>query len=167
MRKTLAVLVNDQPGVLVRVAGLFSRRGFNIESLTVGPSEEAGLSRMTIVTICDEAMLEQMVKQLYKLIDVIKVQNISNVPVVERELLLIKVSASSASRAEIVGLTEPFRAAIVDVGRSTLIIQATGDREKNDALIELLRPYGISEITRTGITSMVRSQVAQLKAVAN
>jgi acetolactate synthase-1/3 small subunit len=163
MRHTLSVIVNDQPGVLARVAGLFSRRGFNIDSLTVGPMEEAGLSRMTITTIGDEATLEQVTKQLNKLIDVIKVQNLSGDPMVERELLLIKVTANAATRAEITGIVEPFRAAVVDVGRTSLIVQATGNKEKNDALIELLRPYGVKEIARTGVTALVRSQVAAVR----
>lgn len=161
MRHTLSVLVNDQPGVLARVSGLFSRRGFNIDSLTVGPSEEVGLSRMTISTIGDEATLEQIMKQLHKLIDVIKVQDITADPMVERELLLVKVSASQSARAELTGIVEPFRAAVVDVGRTSMIIQATGSRDKNDALIELLRPYGLKEIARTGTTALVRSQTGK------
>ncbi|MFC4769657.1 acetolactate synthase small subunit [Effusibacillus consociatus] len=163
MRHTLSVLVNDQPGVLARIAGLFSRRGFNIDSLTVGPAEEAGLSRMTITTIGDEDTIEQVMKQLHKLIDVIKVQNITNDPMVERELLLIKIAANPAARTEITGIVEPFRASVVDVGRNSMIIQATGNREKNDALIELLRPYGVKEIARTGATALVRSQVVRVK----
>lgn len=163
MRHTLSVLVNDQPGVLARIAGLFSRRNFNIESLTVGNSEEPGLSRMTITTTGDEATLEQVMKQLHKLIDVIKVQDITNDPLVSRELLLIKVSSNAQTRAEIGGIVEPFRASVVDVGRSSLIIQVTGDREKNDALIELLKPYGVKEIARTGITALVRGQAMRSK----
>lgn len=163
MRHTLSVIVNDQPGVLARVAGLFSRRGFNIDSLTVGPAEEPGVSRMTITTLGDESTLEQVMKQLHKLIDVIKVQDITEDPMVERELLLIKVTANSTSRTEIGGIVEPFRASVVDVGRSSVIIQATGSKDKNDALIELLRPYGVKEIARTGTTALVRSQVARVK----
>lgn len=163
MRHTLSVTVNDQPGVLARVAGLFSRRGFNIDSLTVGPAEELGVSRMTITTLGDESTLEQVMKQLHKLIDVIKVQDITDDPMVERELLLIKVTANPTSRTEISGIVEPFRASIVDVGRSSVIIQATGSKDKNDALIELLRPYGVKEIARTGTTALVRSQVARVK----
>lgn len=163
MRHTLSVIVNDQPGVLARVAGLFSRRGFNIDSLTVGPAEEPGVSRMTITTLGDESTLEQVMKQLHKLIDVIKVQDITEDPMVERELLLIKVTANPTSRTEISGIVEPFRASVVDVGRSSVIIQATGSKDKNDALIELLRPYGVKEIARTGTTALVRSQVARVK----
>jgi acetolactate synthase I/III small subunit len=163
LRHTLSVLVNDQPGVLARIAGLFSRRGFNIESLTVGGSEEAGLSRITITTTGDDATLEQIMKQLHKLIDVIKVQDITNEPMVARELLLIKVASNAQTRAEINGIIEPFRASVVDVGRTSLIIQVTGDRDKNDALIELLKPYGVKEIARTGITALVRGQVVRMK----
>ncbi|GIM47191.1 acetolactate synthase small subunit [Collibacillus ludicampi] len=163
MRHTLSVLVNDQPGVLARIAGLFSRRGFNIESLTVGSSEEPGLSRMTITTTGDEATLEQVMKQLHKLVDVIKVQDITSDPMVARELLLVKVASNAQTRTEINGIIEPFRASVVDVGRTSLIIQVTGDRDKNDALIELLKPYGVKEIARTGITALVRGQVVRMK----
>jgi acetolactate synthase I/III small subunit len=163
VRHTLSVLVNDQPGVLARIAGLFSRRGFNIESLTVGSSEEPGLSRMTITTTGDEATLEQVMKQLHKLVDVIKVQDITNDPMVARELLLVKVASNAQTRTEINGIIEPFRASVVDVGRTSLIIQVTGDRDKNDALIELLKPYGVKEIARTGITALVRGQVVRMK----
>jgi acetolactate synthase-1/3 small subunit len=163
VRHTLSVLVNDQPGVLARVAALFSRRGFNIESITVGVSEEPNLSRMTIVTSGDERTLEQVIKQLHKLVDVIKVSDVSSEPMVARELALIKVSATAATRPEITHIVEPFRASIVDVARNTLIIQATGDAEKIDALIELLRPYGIKELARTGVTAMVRGNVVRMK----
>lgn len=160
-RHTLSILVNDQPGVLARVANLFSQRGFNIESITVGPCEEPGLSRMVIVTRGDERVVEQICKQLHKLIDVIKVQRVSEFPMVERELALIKVGASPSVRTEIQGIVEPFRAAVVDVGPQSLIVQVTGDPEKVDALIELLRPYGIKELTRTGVTAMMRGSVKQ------
>lgn len=153
---TIAVLVNDQPGVLQRVAGLFGRRGFNIESITVGQSEEAGLSRMVIVTTGDDTTLEQIEKQLYKLIDVIKVINLSSKPMVARELALIKVKAEPSARPEILGVVETFRASVVDIGASSMMIQAVGDTGKIDAMIELLKPYGIQELTRTGITAMIR-----------
>ncbi|OXM17236.1 acetolactate synthase small subunit [Paenibacillus herberti] len=156
---TIAVLVNDQPGVLQRVSGLFGRRGFNIESITVGASQEAGLSRMVIVTAGDDKLLEQVSKQLYKLIDVIKVVDVSASPMVERELALIKVSADPSARPEILGVVETFRAAVVDIGPSTLIVQVVGGPEKIDAMIELLRPYGIREISRTGVTAMNRGTV--------
>nr|WP_018753046.1 acetolactate synthase small subunit [Paenibacillus sanguinis] len=152
----IAVLVNDQPGVLQRVAGLFGRRGFNIESITVGQSEEQGLSRMVIVTEGDDKTLEQIEKQLYKLIDVIKVVNLSSRPMVARELALIKVKAEPAERPEIMGVVETFRAAVVDIGTASMIVQVVGDTEKIDAMIELLRPYGIRELSRTGVTAMIR-----------
>ncbi|MGN7456448.1 acetolactate synthase small subunit [Paenibacillus pasadenensis] len=158
-RYTIAVLVNNQPGVLQRVAGLFGRRGFNIESITVGASEEAGLSRMVIVTEGDEKVLEQVSKQLYKLIDVIKVVDVSGSPMVARELALIKVNAEPAARPEILGVVETFRAAVVDIGPSSLIVQAVGGTDKIDAMIELLRPYGIRELSRTGVTAMNRGTV--------
>ncbi|ALS29402.1 acetolactate synthase small subunit [Paenibacillus cisolokensis] len=156
-KHTIAILVNDQPGVLQRVSGLFGRRGFNIESITVGASEEAGLSRMVIVTTGDNKTLEQVSKQLYKLIDVIKVVDVSSAPMVARELALIKVNAEPSARPEILGVVETFRASIVDISPSTVIVQAVGDTEKIDAIIELLKPYGIRELCRTGVTAMNRS----------
>ncbi|MGM1048515.1 acetolactate synthase small subunit [Paenibacillus sp. N3/727] len=156
LKHTIAVLVNDQPGVLQRVAGLFGRRGFNIESITVGQSEEAGLSRMVIVTTGDDTTLEQIEKQLYKLIDVIKVIDLSSKPMVARELALIKVKAEPASRPEILGVVDTFRASVVDIGAVNMMVQVVGDTEKIDAMIELLKPYGIRELTRTGATAMIR-----------
>jgi len=155
-KHTIAILVNDQPGVLQRVSGLFGRRGFNIESITVGSSEEPGLSRMVIVTTGDDHTLEQVQKQLYKLIDVIKVIDVSSNPMVARELGLIKIGAEPSMRPEIIGIVETFRAAIVDIGPTTLIVQVVGDPEKIDAMIELLKPYGIRELSRTGVTAMNR-----------
>ncbi|WP_042164163.1 acetolactate synthase small subunit [Paenibacillus gorillae] len=155
-KHTIAVIVNDQPGVLQRVSGLFGRRGFNIESITVGTSEEQGLSRMVIVTSGDDHTLEQVTKQLYKLIDVIKVIDLSSNPMVARELALIKVSAEPAARPEILGVVETFRAAVVDIGTHSLIVQVVGDTEKIDAMVELLKPYGIRELSRTGVTALNR-----------
>ncbi|MFD0671535.1 acetolactate synthase small subunit [Cohnella sp. GCM10027633] len=155
-KHTIAILVNDQPGVLQRVSGLFGRRGFNIESITVGASEEAGLSRMVVVTTGDDHTLEQIQKQLYKLIDVIKVIDVSSNPMVGRELGLIKVGAEPTARPEILGIVETFRAAVVDIGPNSLIVQVVGDTEKIDAMIELLKPYGIRELSRTGVTAMSR-----------
>ncbi|MFB5267942.1 acetolactate synthase small subunit [Paenibacillus enshidis] len=159
MKHTIAVLVNDQPGVLQRVSGLFGRRGFNIESITVGASEEAGLSRMVIVTPGDEHTLEQIEKQLYKLIDVIKVIDLSSKPMVARELALIKVKAEPPQRPEIMGVVDTFRASVVDIGTSSLMVQVVGDTDKIDAMIELLKPYGIRELSRTGVTAMVRGNL--------
>lgn len=155
-KHTIAVIVNDQPGVLQRVSGLFGRRGFNIESITVGSSEEAGLSRMVIVTSGDDHTLEQVTKQLYKLIDVIKVIDLSSNPMVARELALIKVTAEPAARPEILGVVETFRAAVVDIGTHSLMVQVVGDTEKIDAMVELLKPYGIRELSRTGVTALNR-----------
>ncbi|MNI00652.1 Acetolactate synthase small subunit [compost metagenome] len=158
-KHTISVLVNNQPGVLQRVSGLFGRRGFNIESITVGESEEIGLSRMVIVTTGDDKTLEQISKQLYKLIDVIKVVDLSSNPMVARELALIKISAEPSMRPEILGIVETFRAAVVDIGPSSLIVQVVGDSDKIDAMVELLRPYGIKELSRTGATAMIRGSV--------
>ena len=158
-KHTVSVLVNNQPGVLQRVSGLFGRRGFNIESITVGESEEIGLSRMVIVTSGDDNTLEQISKQLYKLIDVIKVVDLSSNPMVARELALIKVNAEPIMRPEILGIVETFRAAVVDIGPSSVIVQVVGDSDKIDAMVELLRPYGIRELSRTGVTAMIRGSV--------
>lgn len=155
-KHTIAVIVNDQPGVLQRVSGLFGRRGFNIESITVGSSEEKGLSRMVIVTSGDDHTLEQVTKQLYKLIDVIKVIDLSSNPMVGRELALIKVVAEPSTRPEILGVVETFRASVVDIGTHSLIVQVVGDTEKIDAMVELLKPYGIRELSRTGVTALNR-----------
>ncbi|WP_438444600.1 acetolactate synthase small subunit [Gorillibacterium sp. sgz5001074] len=155
-KHTISVLVNDQPGVLQRVSGLFGRRGFNIESITVGESEEKGLSRMVIVTTGDDKTLEQIEKQLYKIVDVIKVVDLSSNPMVARELALIKISAEPAVRPEIVSIVETFRASVVDIGPNSMIVQVVGDTEKIDAMVEVLRPYRIRELSRTGATAMIR-----------
>ncbi|WP_172198865.1 MULTISPECIES: acetolactate synthase small subunit [Saccharibacillus] len=155
-KHTIAISVNDQPGVLQRVSGLFGRRGFNIESITVGQSEEPGLSRMVIVSTGDDKTIEQIEKQLYKIIDVIKVVDLSANPMVGRELALIKVKSEPGTRPEIMGLVETFRAAVVDIGTHSLMVQVVGDTEKIDAMIELLSPYGIRELSRTGVTAMIR-----------
>lgn len=155
-KHTIAVIVNDQPGVLQRVSGLFGRRGFNIESITVGASEEQGLSRMVIVTTGTDQMLEQITKQLYKLIDVIKVVDLSANPMVARELALIKVNAEPSVRPEILGVVETFRASVVDIGTHSLMVQVIGDTEKIDAMVELMKPYGIKELSRTGVTALIR-----------
>jgi len=157
MKHVLTVLVENQPGVLARVAGLFSRRGFNINSLTVGETENSHLSRMTIVVEGDQPVLEQVSKQLHKLINVIKITDITELPSVIRELVLIKVKTSQQSRAEIVEICNIFRAKVVDVGRDALMVEMTGDDDKIDALVELLRPFGLKELVRTGKIAMVRS----------
>lgn len=155
-KHTISVLVNDQPGVLQRVSGLFGRRGFNIESITVGESEEKGLSRMVIVTTGDDKTMEQVEKQLYKIVDVIKVVDLSANPMVARELALIKIQAEPSARPEIVSIVETFRASVVDIGPTSMVVQVVGDTGKIDAMVEVLRPYRIKELSRTGATAMVR-----------
>lgn len=155
-RHTISVLVNNHPGVLQRVAGLFGRRGFNIDSITVGQSEDPELSRMIIATSGDDKMLEQVQKQLNKLIDVIQIIELTAYPLVHRELALIKVSAVSKVKQVILSMVEPFRASIIDEGSESMIVQVVGDQDKINSLIELLRPYGILELTRTGLTAMTR-----------
>ncbi len=158
MRHILAVLVENNPGVLTRVAGLFSRRGYNIDSLTVGRTESAQISRMTIVVEGDDLVLEQVTKQLHKLIDVIKINDITSEQYVDRELVLIKVGADPSVRGEIMQIVDIFRARIVDIGRRTLIIECTGDEGKINAVIESLKPFGIKELVRTGKVAMLRGQ---------
>lgn len=158
MRHILAVLVENNPGVLTRVAGLFSRRGYNIDSLTVGRTENQNISRMTIVVEGDDLVLEQVTKQLHKLIDVIKINDITSEQYVDRELVLIKVSADANNRAEIMQIVDIFRARIVDIGRRTLMIECTGDEGKINAVIESLKPFGIKELVRTGKVAMLRGQ---------
>ncbi len=165
LKHTLSILVNDQPGVLMRVANLFGQRAFNIDSITVGTSEEAGLSRMIVTTSGDDARITQLMKQLSKLIDVISVTNLSSDPMVSREIALIKVNADPTKLVELNGIVEPFRASIIDIGPASLIIQATGDVEKIDALITLLTPYGVVELTRTGVVAMARSVVQNAVSV--
>ncbi|HHY97348.1 MAG TPA: acetolactate synthase small subunit [Firmicutes bacterium] len=156
MKHTLAILVQNRSGVLARVAGLFSRRGFNIESIAVGRTELPGLSRMTIVSEADDATLEQITKQLHKLIDVVKISDITSDDFVDRELALLKVSADSRNRSEILQVVEIFRGKIVDVSETAMIIEVTGDENKIDAFVQLARPYGIKELVRTGKIAMVR-----------
>lgn len=156
MKHTLSVLVANQPGVLARVASLFSRRGFNIESIAVGVTEVPEVSRMTIQVEADDATLEQITKQLHKLIDVIKVSDITKDEKVDRELALIRIGADSSSRSEILQIVGVFRAKIVDVAEKSVLIEVTGDESKIDAFVQLTRPYGIKELVRTGKVSMVR-----------
>ncbi|MBS3978013.1 MAG: acetolactate synthase small subunit [Syntrophomonadaceae bacterium] len=156
MKHTLAVLVENRPGVLTRIAGLFSRRGYNIDSLAVGRTENPAISRMTIVVEGDDRVIEQVGKQLYKLIDVIKLTDITSEEYVDRELFLIKVNADPAARGEIMQIVDIFRARIVDIGKNSLIIEATGDEGKINAIESALRPFGIREVVRTGKIAMVR-----------
>jgi acetolactate synthase-1/3 small subunit len=150
MKHTISVLVNNRPGVLARTAGLFSRRGFNIDSLAVSTTQDADTSRMTIVVEGPDQVLEQISKQLYKLLDVIKVLDHQDEPVVVRELALVKVNAPPESRAEIMQIVSIFRALIVDVSEDTFVIEVTGGAEKIDALSGMLRRFGIKEMMRTG-----------------
>jgi len=156
MKHTLAVLVENRPGVLTRVAGLFSRRGFNIESLAVGVTENPDTSRMTIVVNGDDRVLEQVMKQLNKLIDVIRVSDLPSEEAVNRELALIKVGVDSTTRAEVMQIVDVFRAKIVDVGIKSLVIEVTGDESKINAMEALLRQFGIREMVRTGKIAMNR-----------
>lgn len=157
MKHVLSILVENKPGVLSRVAGLISRRGFNIESLSVGPTEEDSLSRMTVIVDADEVACEQIVKQLHKLISVYKVNDLSSDGAIERELVLYKVAAPPERRSEIIEISNIFRAKIVNVGRNSLTIEATGDDQKLQGLEELLRAYGIKETVRTGKIAMARN----------
>ncbi len=159
MKHTIAILVEDQPGVMSRVAGLFTRRGFNIESIAVGHSETAGISRMTIIASGDQKVLEQVTKQLNKLIDVIRVRDIPSQNIIERELVLVKVHTDSLSvRAEIIQLVEIFKAKVVFVERKTVTIELSGDEEKVSGFLKLLEPFGIIEIVRTGRIAIARSK---------
>ena len=157
MRHTLSVLVENEPGVLARVVGLFSGRGFNIESLNVAPTLEPGVSHMTIVTSGDEQIMEQIVKQLRKLITVIKVVDFQDLAAVEREMMLIKVQADDSRRGEVLRIADIFRCKVVDVSLMDLSLEATGNHEKIEAVINLLNRFGIKELTRTGTMAMKRS----------
>ncbi len=151
MKHTVAILVEDLPGVMARVAGLFNRRGFNIDSIAVGHSEIPGISRMTIIANGDEKILEQIIKQLNKLIDVIRVRDIPPESIIERELVLVRVRVDSlVVRSEIIQLVEIFKAKVVFVERNAMTIEMSGDEEKIDGFLDLLKPFGIKEVVRTG-----------------
>ena len=156
MRHTISVLVENKFGVLTRVAGLFSGRGYNIDTLNVGPTHDSGLSRMTIVTTGDDTTLEQIVKQLNKLPNVIKVQNFREGEYVDRELVLVKVGVDSKSRAEVMQITDIFRAKIVDVQPKSLTIEITGNDSKVEKFIDLMNSFDVQEITRTGQVALPR-----------
>ena len=156
MKHTIAVIVENKAGVLTRIAGLFSRRSFNIDSLSVGATENPDYSRMTITVHGDRDVLEQVIKQLSKLINVIRVSEMEAGESIERELAIIKVSADKESRSEIMQIVNIFRAKIIDVSHRSMIIEVTGDEEKIDAIVQLLRQFGIKEMARTGKVSMVR-----------
>ena len=156
MGRTLIAWVEDKPGVLNRVASLFRRRAFNIESLTVGHTEQPGVSRMTIVVDSDRTDVQKVAQNLYKLINVIQVEDVTDQPAVMRDLALIRVRTNNGSRSEVMQLVDTFRARVVDVGLDTLMIEVTGTEEKVEGLVEVLRPYGILEMVRTGRVAMVR-----------
>lgn len=157
-RHVLSVLVENEPGVLSRVVGLFSGRGFNIDSLNVAPALEDGTSHMTITTYGDSMILEQIMKQLHKIVSVIKVVDFSELQAVEREMMFVKVQAEGPARGEILRTVEIFRCKVVDVSPNEMTIEATGDHEKLEAILSLLQRFGIKEIARTGSVAMRRSR---------
>ncbi len=156
MRHTISVLVENKFGVLARISTLFAARGFNIDSLAVGETEDPNVSRMTIVVKGDDRILEQVEKQLNKLVDVIKVMDFQETKHIERDLAMVKVSADKNNRSEILQITDIFRAKIIDVADESVIVEITGDEEKVEALITMLTPFGIKEVCRTGIIAMAR-----------
>jgi len=158
MQHTLSVLVENKPGVLTRVTSLFSRRGFNIDSLAVGVTEDPTLSRITIVVSAADTPLEQITKQLHKLINVIKIQDLNPAESVERELVLYKLNAAPERRSEIIEIVNVFRAKIIDVGKNSMTIEATGSADKLSAMEDLFRAYGIKELARTGKIALARGR---------
>jgi acetolactate synthase-1/3 small subunit len=155
-KHTLSVLVENKPGVLARIAGLFARRGFNIDSLAVGPTEYADVSRMTIVVNVEDNPLEQVTKQLNKLINVLKIVELEPVSSVSRELLLVKVKADPQSRSQVLEVVQLFRAKVIDVATDAVTIEATGGEEKIDALLRVLEPFGVKELAQSGMVAMGR-----------
>ena len=153
---TLSVLVENKPGVLARIAGLFSRRGFNIDSLAVGPTEVPGISRMTIVVNVEELPLEQVTKQLNKLVNVLKIVELDPDSAVQRELLLVKVRADMENRSHVLETVQLFRAKVVDVATDTVTVEATGSRDKLEALLRVLEPFGIKELVQSGMVAVGR-----------
>jgi len=155
-RHTLSVLVEDQPGVLARIASLFSRRGFNIESLAVGPTEHAGMSRMTIAVNVDDLPLEQVTKQLNKLVNVLKIVELDASTAIQRELILVKVKADSQTRSQVLETVQLFRAKVVDVSPDAVVIEATGNADKLEALLRVLEPFGVKELVQSGMVAVGR-----------
>lgn len=155
-KHTISILVENKFGAFNRIAGLFAAKGYNIDSLTVGPTEEEGVSRMTIVTQGDDQVIEQIIKQLNKLIDTIKVVDLTFDSFVERELVLIKVQSTPETRSEIMQIAEIFRAKVVDISPKTLTLEATGGKQKVDAIIKMLKPFVVREIARTGRVALKR-----------
>ena len=156
MRHTISVVVQNRFGVLTRIAGLFSGRGFNIDTLNVGPTHNDKVSRMTIVVVGNDQVLEQVVKQLKKLVDVLEVYDFKDGDVIDRELILLKVKANSSTRPEVMQICDIFRAKIVDVQSSSLAIEVTGDESKIDKFLALMKPFGILELSRTGRIALPR-----------
>lgn len=156
MRHVISALVMNEPGVLSHVAGMFSARGFNIDSLVVGRTEDPALSRMTIIVNADERILEQVRKQLAKIVTVVRVRDYKDLPFVERDLALIKISTPPGKRGEVLELAAIFRAKVVDVSLHTVMVEISGEEEKIDAFVDLIRPFGIKELARTGVIAMPR-----------
>jgi acetolactate synthase-1/3 small subunit len=153
----IAAIVEHKPGVLYRVANMFRRRNFNIESISVGPTEQGDVARMTITVKGDEKLIEQVIKQLNKLIDVIKVSRLDPTSIVSREMALVKITAPSAkTRSDIINYADIFRARVVDISSESLMVEITGDSDKIDAFIDLMKPFGVKEVARTGITALSR-----------
>ena len=161
--RILSVLVENRSGVLSHVVGLFSARGFNIDSLAVGETEDPTVSRMTIMAHGDDRVIEQIIKQLNKLIDVVKVQDLTTEEHISRELVLVKVHAAASLRSDILQIVNTFRAKVVDVNPASLTVEVTGSEEKIDAMLELLRPFGIKEVVRTGTIALARKSELNLK----
>jgi acetolactate synthase-1/3 small subunit len=160
MEHTLVALVEDRPGVLNRVASLFRRRAFNIESLTVGHTEQPGVSRMTIVIDSNQTNVERVTANLYKLVNVIQVADLATTPVVSRDLALIKVSVTALCRSQVMQLVDVYRAHVVDVTNESLVIEITGTEDKIDSFVEVMRPFGIVEMVRTGVVAVARGVTA-------
>jgi acetolactate synthase-1/3 small subunit len=156
MRHTISVVVQNRFGVLTRIAGLFSGRGFNIDTLNVGPTQNDKISRMTLVVVGNDKVLEQVVKQLNKLVDVLEVHDFKDGDVIDRELILLRVKATSSTRPEVMQICDIFRAKIVDVQSSSLSIEVTGDESKIDKFLQLMKPFGVLELSRTGRIALPR-----------
>jgi acetolactate synthase I/III small subunit len=155
-RHTLSVLVENKPGVLTRVAGMFARRAYNIHSLAVGPTDVDEISRLTVVVGAEAVQLEQIIKQLNKLVNVLKIQELEQGDTVERELLLLKIAADPSTRSQVIELADVFRAKIVDVDHDSITIEAAGNPDKLDALVELVEPFGVRELVRSGTIALAR-----------
>jgi len=161
MRHVISALVENQPGVLAHVAGMFAARGFNIDSLVVGRTEDPDLSRMTIVVVGDDRVLEQVRKQLGKVVPVVKVRDFQNVDYVERDLMLIRIHTSAERRPEVVELVNLFRGRVVDVAKGSILVELSGTEDKLEAFMDLVRPYGIRDLARTGVIAMPRGRSAR------